>query len=215
MDCIQWILESSPRKQPCSAEHVVHELMAIWFGSVHALSTTITFAIHDLCLHPEYIDPLRNEIETQYDEFERTGQGLPLLDSFIKESARLTPVESMSTRRYVLQPFSLSNGAKLSVGDWVCTPVRSLMQHPDNYPEPLTFNGFRFVDPHILPGRFHPLQPKPSRLTDVDNTWHVWGTNRLAWYVAYSLLRDLIHWMNIGGSRCPTLVFLEVQHVTE
>ncbi|EHK99465.1 putative Ent-kaurene oxidase [Glarea lozoyensis 74030] len=68
--------------------------MAIWFGSVHALSTTITFAIHDLCIHPEYVAPLRQEMEEGYADFEKTGLGLPLVDSFIKESARLTPVES-------------------------------------------------------------------------------------------------------------------------
>lgn len=30
----------------------------------------------------------------EYEVFERTAIGLPLLDSFIKESARLTPVEA-------------------------------------------------------------------------------------------------------------------------
>lgn len=55
---------------------------------------TITFAIHDICLHPEYVEPLRREHDDQYSVFERTAQGLPLLDSFIKESARLTPVEA-------------------------------------------------------------------------------------------------------------------------
>lgn len=55
---------------------------------------TITFAIHDICLHPEYVEPLRRELEGEYSVFERTAQGLPLLDSFIKESARLTPVEA-------------------------------------------------------------------------------------------------------------------------
>lgn len=39
MDCIQWIMETSPRQNPWTAKRVVHELMAIWFGSVHALST--------------------------------------------------------------------------------------------------------------------------------------------------------------------------------
>ena len=68
--------------------------MAIWFGSVHILSTTIVYVLHDLCLHPEYVEPLRKEIQADYDEFERTSRGLPLLDSFIKESARLSPVES-------------------------------------------------------------------------------------------------------------------------
>jgi hypothetical protein len=51
--------------------------------------------MHDLCLHPEYVEPLRKELESpQWEDFERTGKGLPLLDSFIRESARTTPVES-------------------------------------------------------------------------------------------------------------------------
>jgi cytochrome P450 len=93
-DCIQWILETAPKGNPWSAERVIYELMAIWFGSVHILSTTIVYVIHDLCLHPEYVEAIREELAASYEEFERTGQGLPLLDSFIKESARLTPVES-------------------------------------------------------------------------------------------------------------------------
>ncbi|RYP38346.1 hypothetical protein DL767_002586 [Monosporascus sp. MG133] len=186
-DCIQWIMETSPRQKPWSPQRIVHELMAIWFGSVHALSTTIVFAVHDLCLHPEYIAPLRIELERDYSQFERTAQGLNLLDSFIKESARLTPVEAMSTRRSALQPFEFSDGTKLNVGDWACTPVRSIMQSAKYYPDPLSFNGFRFADPSdvsqclpkqaALPGLF---QPKPSKLTDVDNIWHVWGTGRMA-----------------------------------
>lgn len=75
---------------------------------------TIVYVIHDLCLHPEYIEPLRRELEASYDEFQRTGQGLPLLDSFIKESARLTPVESSE---FCLKPSStrLVAGADLSI----------------------------------------------------------------------------------------------------
>ncbi|KAI1822652.1 cytochrome P450 [Xylaria intraflava] len=182
-DCIQWIMETSPSQKPWSAARIVHELMAIWFGSVHALSTTITFAIHDLCLHPEYVNPLREELLRDYHTFERTATGLSLLDSFIKESARLTPVESMSTRRSALQPFTLSDGTVVNVGDWACTPVRAIMQNAEFYPEALAFNGFRFVDQSrvgIASGNFKFLQPKPSKLTDVDNTWHVWGTGRMA-----------------------------------
>ncbi|KAI0502862.1 cytochrome P450 [Xylaria bambusicola] len=181
-DCIQWIMETSPTQKPWSATRIVHELMAIWFGSVHALSTTITFAIHDLCLHPEYVEPLRAELFHGHGSFTHTAQGLPLLDSFIKESARLTPVESMSTRRAALMPFTLSDGTTVNVGDWVCTPVRAIMQHAELYPEALAFNGFRFVDEScvdIKPGIFKVLQPQPSKLTDADNTWHVWGTGRM------------------------------------
>ncbi|KAL4744749.1 hypothetical protein BDW72DRAFT_199290 [Aspergillus terricola var. indicus] len=188
-DCIQWIMETSPRKAPWSGKRVVHELMAIWFGSVHALTTTITFAIHDLCLHPEYTQPLRAELEADYSQFLQTGRGLPLLDSFIKESARLTPVESMSTRRQALAPFEFSDGTKLTVGDWACTPVRAIMQSEALYPSPLEFHGFRFIDAaarasvnsrgSCKAGPSQISQPTPSSLCDADASWHVWGSGRM------------------------------------
>ncbi|RAL66551.1 hypothetical protein DID88_006241 [Monilinia fructigena] len=118
-DYIQWIMETAPKKNAWTGKRIVHKLMAIWFGSAHALSTTIKIE------------------RSAYAIFEKTAQGLPLLDSFIKEAARLTPVESMSTRRYALQPFTLSNGTTLEVGGWACTPVRAIMQNPEDYPKPL------------------------------------------------------------------------------
>jgi hypothetical protein len=38
-DCISWIIETAPKQNPWTGKRVVHELMAIWFGSVHAVST--------------------------------------------------------------------------------------------------------------------------------------------------------------------------------
>ncbi|KAI3319097.1 cytochrome P450 [Xylariaceae sp. AK1471] len=182
-DCIQWIMETAPRQKPWTGKRVVHELMAIWFGSVHALSTTITFAIQDLCLHPEYNEPLREELVCEYADFEKTALGLPLLDSFLKESARLTPVESMSTRRCATKPFELSDGTKLAVGDWACTPVRAIMTSREFYPEPTIFHGFRFVDQNLVhpkvARKFAFLQPNPSKITDASQSWHVWGTGRM------------------------------------
>ncbi|KAI1346843.1 cytochrome P450 [Xylaria sp. FL0043] len=189
-DCIQWVMEAAPRNKPWPAPRIIHELMALWFGSIHALSTTICFAIHDLCLHPEYVDPIRKELQANYAEFKRTGHGLPLLDSFLKESARLTPVESMATRRSALQPFTLSDGTRVHIGNWVCTPVKSIMQDSRFYPNPLQFYGFRFVDPNIVEGtvnrqeggtQFAPSpQPTQSNFTDLNQTFHFWGTGRCA-----------------------------------
>lgn len=123
-DCVQWIIENSPKSKPWTVTRVVHEVMALWFGSVHITATvsktaqheaafnrscvvdkcallinthqTACFVLFDLCLHPEYIPPLREEIEkTGWQEFDQSsGKAFPLMDSFMKESARLTPVES-------------------------------------------------------------------------------------------------------------------------
>lgn len=89
--------------------------MAIWYGSVHTLSIVCylkstcqskrmvdfifskatSYAIHDLYSHPEYLSTLREELlSPAYDEFTKTAEGLPLLDSFLKESARLSAFES-------------------------------------------------------------------------------------------------------------------------
>ncbi|EZF23054.1 hypothetical protein H112_04207 [Trichophyton rubrum D6] len=184
-DCIQWVMECSPTQKPWSAERIVHELMALWFGSVHVLTTTICYAVHDICLHPEYVEPLRKELQgPEWEAFEKTGKGLPLLDNFIRESSRLTPVESMSTRRQALQPFQLSDGTKIEIGDCFCTPQRAMARDPAYFEKPLDFHGFRFVDPRVLagleqPGFNIPETAKPSQLTDTSNS-QLWGTGRMA-----------------------------------
>ena len=117
-DCIQWLIETKPYDDPESTPaRIAYEIMVIWFGSVHAVATVslfhllssafpfvithlslctqmTTFAIHALSLHPKYVEPLRKEILREYSLFERNGQGLPLLDSFIKESARVNPFDA-------------------------------------------------------------------------------------------------------------------------
>lgn len=95
-DCIEWIMDHSPRHKPWGVTRIVHELIAVWFGSVHIASTTACAAIFDLCDHPEFVDILRQEIgHTGWEAFDKAGgQILPLMDSFMKESARLNPIES-------------------------------------------------------------------------------------------------------------------------
>ena len=92
---------------------------------------------------------------------------------------------TVSTRRHALKPFTLSDGTRVEVGDWACTPVKALMQDGKHYPQPLEFSGFRFVDPELLKDGETDvkkiLQPKSSKLTDVGIDFHVWGTGRMAW----------------------------------
>lgn len=42
-DCIQWIMETSPKQNPWSAERVVFEMLALWFGSVYGMSMVRAF----------------------------------------------------------------------------------------------------------------------------------------------------------------------------
>jgi hypothetical protein len=63
------------------------------------------------------------------------------------------------------------------------------MQRAEHYPDPLNFNGFRFADPKIVDTAiaYSMSQPNPSKLVDLDSSWNVWGTGRMAWYVSHSI----------------------------
>ncbi|KAH7325055.1 cytochrome P450 [Stachybotrys elegans] len=37
-DCMQWIIDTSPRKNPWTTSRTVGEIMALWFGSIHQLA---------------------------------------------------------------------------------------------------------------------------------------------------------------------------------
>ncbi|KAI1331512.1 cytochrome P450 [Xylariaceae sp. FL0255] len=204
-DCIQWIMETSPKTKPWSVKRVIHELIAVWFGSVHITSTTACFALYDLCLHPEYVEPLRQEIErTTWEAFDETGGKLfPLMDSFMKESARATPVEAVSTRRKATKPFQLSDGTRVEQGQWVCTAARGLNLDPANYAQANEFRGFRFVEPRVLEQFFSessralesdsfqiPEPGKVSQFIELSDT-QLWGTGKSActgrWYASAAI----------------------------
>lgn len=92
----------------------------------------------------------------------------------------------MSTRRSALQTFTFSDGTRLEKGDWACTPVHAIMTDATQFPRPLEFSGFRFIDPEKTGSQTtkpHISQPSPSKLTDANDTFHVWGTGRMTWYV--------------------------------
>jgi len=175
--------------------------MAIWYGSVHTLSIATTYAIHDLYSRPHYLAPLRTELlSSAYSEFISTAQGLPFLDSFLKESARLSAFESTGVRRHALEDFTFSDGLHISQGDWVCIPHRSMMRDSSYFHSALTFNAFRFLpggEPgtsvnssfnnhaddvgETSPPNKHWQDPcsKGANLTDSSDNWLVWGAGRI------------------------------------
>ncbi len=57
------------------------------------------FAIHNLCKYPEHLEPLRREIANLAGrKCKDDHENLPLLDSFLKESARTDPLDSRKCR---------------------------------------------------------------------------------------------------------------------
>lgn len=75
---------------------------------------TATYVVQDLCLHEEYVESLRQEIQKYTAEVPPGTmldvETLPLLDSFIKESIRCSNVDAS---KYLLVFYSESRHLQL------------------------------------------------------------------------------------------------------
>ncbi|KAF7183663.1 hypothetical protein CNMCM7691_004013 [Aspergillus felis] len=185
MDCMQWLIDTSPRKVQWTTTRMVGEIIAVWFGSVHQLAMTTTYAIEDLCLHNDYVEPLRAEIQ-QYppSSCRRRVAEMPLLDSFVRESIRCTNSDAITVRRKALTPFVFSDGLEVAEGDWVCIPQRAMMRDRIRYRNPQAFDGFRFAraNKQLRAGDV-PLdvpESSPLTMTDVSVDWPIWGLGNTA-----------------------------------
>jgi len=126
---------------------------------------------------------------------------MPLLDSFLKESSRLNPLEasklyyvaskehhspkSVSGRRQALKDFRYSDGVTVKKGVWTCIPTEAILHDEKFFPDAEHFNGFRFASPEKIPGNIKTVtQPEgPSNFVDISPNYHSWGIGGITWYV--------------------------------
>lgn len=154
VDAIEWSLELSkdlhvkdhnPRRIALSLLH------NLWAGSA-APGGLVTQMVFQVLLEPpsKYLTPLRLEAEKVIGLHGRTDKALssmPLMDSFIREINRLYPTGSATCARTVVDPrgFTFHDGLKLPSGTRIAIPVLSIQTDPENFTDPLAFDGFRFA----------------------------------------------------------------------
>lgn len=142
-DAIGWMYEIS---RADNLDYVAGQL-SLTLAAIHTTTEAITYALLDLCNHPELIGPLRQEITTVLpdDDYSRPSiQKLRLLDSFLKESQRHHPSDSATMNRYVTKTIQLSDGTKIPGGTRIM--VAGVYEDPSVYREPEKFDGYRFLD---------------------------------------------------------------------
>ncbi|KAL8885607.1 MAG: hypothetical protein Q9192_006618, partial [Flavoplaca navasiana] len=172
LDCVQWIIDSNPKREPWPPEKIIQAVLGLWFASVHQPAIQLVYAIDALCKHSEYMEPLREEIQKHLRKGESAlpFDEMPLLDSFLKESARLYPSDSISVRRKALSTFTFSDGSEVKKGEVACVPLRAMMRDDENYDEATVFNGFRFVNSDG--------SKNTSKFADGDRKYPLWGLGR-------------------------------------
>ncbi|KAF2185203.1 cytochrome P450 [Zopfia rhizophila CBS 207.26] len=146
---VSWMIQNSKGKDGRPSE-IAHKSLFLSLASIHSSVMAIQHAIYDLCQHPEYVKPLREEIE----ECLAQNQGWTLvalnsmkkLDSFLKESQRINHPGLFSFNRKVIRPIRLSDNTVLPAGSFISMPTYSLARDPEYYTDPLEFKPFRFYE---------------------------------------------------------------------
>ncbi|KAL2815030.1 cytochrome P450 [Aspergillus cavernicola] len=197
-DCVQWIMDCSRTSDQRTVLRLVQQTIGLMFASAHQIPMALIYAIYNLCIYPEYIGPLRREIDQvrKTKEFKDQFSHMPLMDSFLRESARLNPLDALSIQRLVLTPYTLSgNGPRLAAGNLVAVPQEAIMRDSRNYANANVFDGFRFVAFDEKNDQGETIQRACPKFTDVNWKYPYWGSEKRAcpgrWYVS-SILKQIL-----------------------
>ncbi|KAJ5735838.1 uncharacterized protein N7483_000963, partial [Penicillium malachiteum] len=149
-DFLQWMMDMAKDEQDKDPELLAHHMLLLMsLAVVHTSSMAMCHALYDLLLMPEYLYPLREEVnETLSGGWENaTKSSLDnqrRLDSFLRESQRFGPPGELSFHRIVKESFTLSDGLFIPRGTHICFPAGAISKDPTFVANPLSFDGFRW-----------------------------------------------------------------------
>ncbi|KAL4863838.1 hypothetical protein BDV12DRAFT_176986 [Aspergillus spectabilis] len=155
-DMITWF-KSRYHGKATSKELTRDQLLAT-FASIYNLSNALTYIVFDLAAYPDVVATLREELDEVLGPDgvidKRTLPKMIKLDSFVRESQRMSPTSLVNIPRIVTDP----NGLKLTTGHVVppgylaMVRAQPINQSKELYPEPEKFDALRFARLRAQPG---------------------------------------------------------------
>ncbi|KAF9265633.1 cytochrome P450 [Marasmius fiardii PR-910] len=147
-DLLTWLINSGNvnEKRRRDPTNLVLSILTTNMGAIHTTSMAFTQALFNLALRPELIDILREEIGPVIEEegWTKNAMGkLDKLDSFLKESQRMSASFSISVQRKPLKDFVFTNGTVVPAGTIIVASPRAIHFNENNYPNPSEFDAFR------------------------------------------------------------------------
>ncbi|KAJ5184992.1 Cytochrome P450 [Penicillium cf. griseofulvum] len=156
VEIFQWLYESSVLRERWTYAEVIGEMLLLQFAFIYTTSYGLYVALVELARRPEYVAPLREEIDLIFSEMGPTVlacNSMVLMDSFLKECQRLHPPSARIT---------------LKQGSHVAVPSGIIQRSSEHYANPDAFDGFRFV-------KRAAAGAKDSRLVDLSPAYLVFG----------------------------------------
>ena len=96
------LIETSRESSYWTPDLLIQAINGIWFAASHQPWINLHFMFLELCRRPEYVQLLRDEIDAQESLDYAHISKMPILDSFMKESVRLNPLDTSKSSAYLL-----------------------------------------------------------------------------------------------------------------
>lgn len=91
---LDWMIENAQGKE-AEPHRLAARQLILTLASIHTTSMALAHALFDLCAHPEYFEPLREELLMVLEQpgglSKRNLEQLHKMESFLAESQRLNP----------------------------------------------------------------------------------------------------------------------------
>jgi cytochrome P450 len=120
---------------PMSDTEIRDQLLTLLTAGHETTATSLSWAVERLARHPQKLERLRQEAETESDDY---------LTATIQETLRLRPVIAIVLRR-LTEPVEIG-GYALPAGVTVAPNVYLVHRNPEIYPEPDAFSPERFLE---------------------------------------------------------------------
>ncbi|EHA25427.1 hypothetical protein ASPNIDRAFT_42216 [Aspergillus niger ATCC 1015] len=159
-------------------ERLSQSILGLWLAASHQPWVNLHAILVELCLRPEWQDLLRDEALQNQRNLARNMNELPLLDSFMRETARVNSLDRVAIRRKALKDYSFSSAPlSIAAGSILCVSSYDVARNEHIYPDPEQFDGGRF-----LTGR---CKDTSRKFTDVSENHLIWGYGSLAWFAQF------------------------------
>lgn len=147
-DMLSWLMDEAVGEDR-SVRDLVLRILTVNFAAIHTSSMSFTNALYRLAANPEFILPMREEVERIVKEEGWTKQAMQrmrMVDSFLKEAQRFYGLGSISINRKALQDYTFSDGTFIPKGTFVAAASIPVHYDEEFYENPEIFNPWRFSD---------------------------------------------------------------------
>lgn len=154
---VDWNMENSPASKRHDVKYQAMQQLQVSFLAIHTTAKLLTNVCFDLAAHPEYVQPLREELEEVLNATggQLTKAALPKLkkmDSIMAETQRHNPPGIMTFNRKATSSLKLSNGLHIPSGTYLAAASSQIAMDSEHWETPDKYDGFRFYRMRQKPG---------------------------------------------------------------